>query len=336
MKLSVAMITYNHEPFIAQAIASVLAQRTNFDYEIVIGEDCSTDGTRAIVEDFALRYPDRIRPILREQNVGGLRNIESTLNACRGQYLAILEGDDYWTCEDKLQRQVDLLDAHPDCAICCHRVLFLDESRAEKPYPGSGVRPRRPSGTYTLEDLLRDNFVVTCSTVLRRELMVPLPATFAALRVGDWPRNALAARHGNIQLMDENMATYRLHPTSVWSSLSPSRQLREMIRMLELLEKELGDRYTKPIRETIARFYLDLAYTARSEGNRMETARHLSNCIRNGGLRLGISPRTFAGLAAYTLIGSWYKVFSKADESTKGVSPEASSPASGPSRAGLH
>jgi glycosyltransferase involved in cell wall biosynthesis len=318
MKLSVALITYNQERFIAQAIESALAQKMNFDYEIVIGEDCSTDGTRAIVVDFARRYPDHIRPILREQNIGGLQNIESTLDACRGQYVAILEGDDYWTCKDKLQRQADFLDTHPDCAICCHRVLFLDESRAQKPDPRSGVHPRRPPGTYTLEDLLRDNFVVTCSTVLRRELMVPLPAAFAALALGDWPRNALAARHGNIQLMDESMATYRLHPTSVWSSLPLSRQFHEVIRMLELLEKELDNRYKRTIRSSIARFYLELAYAARSGGNRIETARHLSNCIRNGGLRLGTSPRTFAGLAAYTLIGSGYKIFSRANSAPSG------------------
>ena len=148
--------------------------------------------------------------------------------------------------------------------------------------------------------------------------MVPLPAAFAALRVGDWPRNALAARHGNIQLMDENMATYRLHPTSVWSSLPLSHQFHEVIRMRELLEKELGNRYTPTIRNSVARFYLELAYVARSEGNRFETARHLSNCIRKGGLRLGRSPRIFAGLAAYTLIGSGYRVFSRANTATRG------------------
>jgi glycosyltransferase involved in cell wall biosynthesis len=117
MKLSVAMITYNHERFITQALESVLAQRVNFDYEIVVGEDCSTDDTRAIVMYFHRRYPGRIVPLLREKNIGGARNIELTLAACRGQYVAMLEGDDYWTCEDKLQRQVDFLDANPDYAI---------------------------------------------------------------------------------------------------------------------------------------------------------------------------------------------------------------------------
>ena len=127
MRLSVAMITYNHERFIAQALESVLAQRVNFDYEIIVGEDCSTDGTRAIVMDFHRRYPGGIVPLLREKNIGGARNIELTLAACRGHYLAMSEGDDYWTCEDKLQRQVDFLDANPDYAICCHRVQIFDE-----------------------------------------------------------------------------------------------------------------------------------------------------------------------------------------------------------------
>src|ERR1700676_4069851 len=102
MKLSVMMITYNHERFIAQAIESVLAQRVNFDYEIVIGEDCSTDRTRNIVMDFHRRYPDRIVPLLRRYNLGGPENLIATLASCGRQYVALLEGDDYWTCADKL------------------------------------------------------------------------------------------------------------------------------------------------------------------------------------------------------------------------------------------
>src|ERR1700745_2179124 len=113
MKLSVMMITYNHEQFIAQAIESVLMQKVNFDFEIVIGEDCSTDGTRAIVLDFQHRYPGRIALILRPRNIGPMWTKESTLAACRGQYLSILEGDDYWTSTDKIQKQVDFLDSHP-------------------------------------------------------------------------------------------------------------------------------------------------------------------------------------------------------------------------------
>ena len=202
MKFSVAMITYNQERFIGQAIESVLAQKVNFDFEIVIGEDCSTDGTRAIVMDYQRRYPDRIVSILRPRNVGPMRNIESTLAACRGEYLSILEGDDYWTSVDKIQKQIDFLDSHPDCAICCHRVKFLNETGSAE----FDVFPALAAGPYTIEDLLRGNFVMTCSAVMRRDLMNGFPSSLSDMKVGDWARCAWVARHGTIELMYEIMA----------------------------------------------------------------------------------------------------------------------------------
>ena len=215
MKLSVAMITYNQERFIGQAIESVLAQKVNFDYEIVIGEDCSTDGTRAIVTDFSRRYPGRIVPLLRERNLGGPHNFLGTLAACRGQYLALLEGDDYWTSVDKVQRQVDFLDAYPDRALCCHRVKFLYETGSAP----IDFYPLLAAGPYTIQDLLRVNFVVTCSSMLRRELIDHLPRWLFETYLGDWPLYAIIASHGKIELMDEIMATYRVHSGGVWSSL---------------------------------------------------------------------------------------------------------------------
>lgn len=107
MKVSVLMITYNHEKFIAQAIDSILMQQVNFDYEIVIGEDCSTDGTRAIVIQYQKEYPDKIRLLLPEENLGMHKNFVQTFRACQGEYIALLEGDDYWTSPRKLQKQVD-------------------------------------------------------------------------------------------------------------------------------------------------------------------------------------------------------------------------------------
>ena len=126
-KLSVCMITYNHERFIAQAIESVLEQKTAFDFELVIGEDCSTDGTRTIVMRYAQRYPAKIRAFIRDKNLGLGRNGPQTINECHGQYVAMLEGDDYWIDPDKLQMQVDFLDANPSYSLCCHRCKIYDE-----------------------------------------------------------------------------------------------------------------------------------------------------------------------------------------------------------------
>jgi glycosyltransferase involved in cell wall biosynthesis len=320
MKLSVMMITYNHERFIAQALESVLAQRVNFDYEIVIGEDCSTDGTREILMDFCRRYPKRIVPLLRDKNVGAMRNLETTLAACRGQYLALLEGDDYWTSQEKLERQVNFLDTHPSSSMCCHRVQFLDETG----FAEADVFPSLPAGPYTIEDLLKGNFVMTCSAVLRRDLVPALPPWFQKMKLGDWAMFALAARHGTIELMDEIMSVYRVHQGGVWSSLSSMSRSREAVRMLEALDKHLDFQYTNTIRRTIGRCqhriavsYLGMASIARQAGNRIKTAKHLAGYLRSGGLKVPGSRRAFASFAAYTLIGSWYKVFSRAKQTNR-------------------
>ncbi len=117
--VSVKMITYNHEPYIRQAIEGVLSQKTNFPFELVIGEDCSTDGTREIVFDYAKRYPDIIHVITSEFNVGMKANGKRTFDACKGKYIAYCEGDDYWNRDDKLQKQVNYMESHPECGLVC-------------------------------------------------------------------------------------------------------------------------------------------------------------------------------------------------------------------------
>ncbi|MDD5673384.1 MAG: glycosyltransferase, partial [Chitinivibrionales bacterium] len=117
LAVSVCMITYNHAPYIAQAIESVLQQKTNYVFELVIGEDCSTDKTREIVLKYQEKYPDIIHVVMSESNVGVKKNWNRTLRACKGTYLAFCEGDDYWLRYDKLQKEVDYLETHPDCSM---------------------------------------------------------------------------------------------------------------------------------------------------------------------------------------------------------------------------
>src|SRR5438309_1588573 len=109
-------------------------QVTDFDYEIVIGEDCSTDRTREIVADLARLYPEKIRPLFHETNVGANRNLALALQMCQGQYVALLEGDDYWIDARKLQRQVWFLDDHPDYVICFHNVQVIYEDGSKIPH----------------------------------------------------------------------------------------------------------------------------------------------------------------------------------------------------------
>lgn len=317
MKVSVAMITYNHERFIGQALESVFAQRVNFDYEVVIGEDCSTDRTRDVITELQERHPGQIRLLLRSRNVGVNRNFAETIAACTGVYVAFLEGDDFWTVVDKLQKQVDFLDTHPDRSICCHRVKFVyDGSMGSEDFTHD-VFPTQSAGSYTITDLLKGNFIMTCSMVLRRGLIGPFPSWFRELKVGDWPLCAMVARFGSIELFDEVMAGYRVHPGSTWYSLPKTSRLRETARMLRAVDRELGYRYTQTITQTIATPYLSLALQSRSNGKRTETAKHLMGWLCNGGLRMPVSPRLPVGLAAYVLIGSAYKLFSRASSEVR-------------------
>ena len=163
-KVSVLLITYNHEKLIGQALDSILMQKTTFPTEVVIGEDCSTDSTRDIVRAYSERYPETIRAILPEVNQGPFQNVIRTLNECRGEYIAAIEGDDYWTDPGKLQLQVDFLDAHPECSSSFHKVLkvFDDGSQPSVEFP------EFPKGVATIEDLLSGEFgnlIPSCSAM---------------------------------------------------------------------------------------------------------------------------------------------------------------------------
>ena len=119
--VSIVCITYNHEPYLRQALDGFLMQRTTFPVEIILAEDCSSDGTRAICEEYLVKYPDKIKYIYRDHNVGYNENEYEAMCAADGKYIAYCEGDDYWTDPQKLQKQVDFLEAHPDYSVCWHR-----------------------------------------------------------------------------------------------------------------------------------------------------------------------------------------------------------------------
>lgn len=130
-KLSVLCITYNHEKFIKQTLESFMMQKTDFDFEVIIGEDCSTDNTREIIKEFEQKYPHIIKPIYRDKNIGAMQNSIDILYRANGDYIAFCEGDDYWTDPYKLQKQVSFLEANPEYSLCWCRFKTLDENTGE-------------------------------------------------------------------------------------------------------------------------------------------------------------------------------------------------------------
>lgn len=137
--VSIVCITYNHEPYLRKALDGFLMQKTSFAYEIVLAEDCSTDGTRRICEEYAGKYPDIIHYIYRDHNVGYNENEYEAMSAAKGKYIAYCEGDDYWTISNKLQKQVDFLESHVDYSVCWHRCKHHNVTTGEDKSDACGM-----------------------------------------------------------------------------------------------------------------------------------------------------------------------------------------------------
>ena len=253
--LSVCMITYGHEKYILQAIESVLAQNTEFDFELVIGEDCSPDGTRAIVQQYADQNPGVVRPLMHESNLGPKGNWIATLEACRGKYIAALEGDDYWTDSNKLSRQVAFLEANPEYILCGHDVDEVDD-RGEPIEGPRRIPPIRKDGGRL--EIVESNFVPTCSAVFRRRLPEVWPQWYRDIPVGDYPLWVWLTAHGRIRCFSETMGAYRIHPEGIWSKTAFRKMKNVSICMFAHLDKDLDRKFHGVFASHIVREYREL------------------------------------------------------------------------------
>jgi len=230
--VSVNMITYNHEPYIAQAIEGVLQQKTNFPFELVIGEDCSTDGTREIVFDYKKKYPDTIRVITSDKNVGACKNSLRTEKACRGKYIAYCEGDDYWHHPQKLQKQVDYLESHPECGLVFsdYHLLHVENGKLIRDYRRNEGKNSLTQGSpkQILGAFLRGKYgIQTCTVCLRKDILDSLIAsdpflyTSRHFRMGDTQRWAGFSQVSRLWRIDESLATHNLLIESISKSRNP-------------------------------------------------------------------------------------------------------------------
>jgi glycosyltransferase involved in cell wall biosynthesis len=241
-KISVAMITYNHEKFIAQAIESVLMQKTDFTVELIIGEDCSTDGTRRIVQEYAQKFPNVIRAILHERNVGVQRNLRATFDACQGDYIALLEGDDYWVDPYKLQKQTKFLETNRHYSMCgCKAQRILQASDGS--YKDAGIyRPKISKPYYELKDFIEDMPMHT-STVLLRKNHLELPHWLNEIVGWDGCIFSILADKGPVGYLDEVTSNFRLHSGGIWTGRSPVERWREVQKIFELQNAHFGGKY---------------------------------------------------------------------------------------------
>ena len=212
--VSVWMVTYNHEKYIAAALESILMQKTNFDFEIVIGEDKSTDRTRSIIKEYQQQYPTIIIPIYHDVNVGAMRNAyEFTLPLCKGKYIACLEGDDYWTDPLKLQKQVDFLETNEQYSMCFTSRKVIDEVNKKE-------KIELVKNDFTVDAILTGLIPFTQTIVLRNKKEIFNTLATLIDDVGDRPLGYACLMHGKVKMLEGVTAVYRFSGSGAWSSKS--------------------------------------------------------------------------------------------------------------------
>jgi glycosyltransferase involved in cell wall biosynthesis len=247
--VSVRILAYNHEKYIVKCLESVLMQRTNFPYEVIIGEDCSTDGTREIVFDYEKKYPEIIRVITAEQNVGPQRNIDRINQACRGQYRAICEGDDYWIDPLKLQKQVDFMMAHPEIVMCFHNAFFVKEGTLTAHL----YIPFNLPEILTFPEVIKSG-IPTASSMVRGDIFTTLPEWRLNLLGGDRFFWLWCAHIGKVGYLKEVMSVYRRHSEGLIARTNKKEWISGTISMLEQFDQETGYQHTDLIRPLIKQF----------------------------------------------------------------------------------
>jgi len=243
-RVTVLLLTYNHAGFIAQSIESVLQQRTRFPFELIILDDCSTDGTREIVQRYADADPGRVKAVFAERNGESSSAWLAEFASTSAEYIAILEGDDYWISEEKLQKQADFLDAHPECSMSFHNVLVVHEGTQIEPYEFNPAHQNRMTG---VEDLLDANYIATCSAIYRAGVVTEFPDHLMNLVGSDWAFHLLHAEHGLIGYLAETLAAYRVYRAGSWTRLTEEKKITNVLETYDAFEAVLPHRYSARI-----------------------------------------------------------------------------------------
>ena len=263
--VSICCLAYNQAEYIRKALDGFVGQKTSFPYEVLIHDDASSDGTADIIREYAGRYPDVIKPVLQTENQysQGFTNISGTYNFPRaqGKYIAMCEGDDFWTDTGKLQRQVDFMEANPECSLVFHSARIQVEGRA---LTERWMRPYRGDRRLSPEEVIdKTSGYPTASLLFRKEMVKALPDYYVNAPIADIPLQMMAASRGWVYYMDRPMCVYRLGGSYSWTELmkqgdrqeKAERYYRQMRQMYREFDVDTGGRFHETAVHAVRRIY---------------------------------------------------------------------------------
>jgi len=219
-RVSVCVVTWMHRDLIAQCLDSIVMQRTTFPFEVIVSDDCSTDGTGEICRSYAERFPGLVRALVQPRRLGMMENTRAVTADVRGEFIAWCDGDDYWTDPAKLQLQVDALDAHPQCDLCSHGSYVIEHDGS----PAGSVFPAFSDRLISADELLRRDggLICTSSLMSRSYLMAQAPEWFFRMPMGDYFGQAIAAFRGGAVHLGRVMCAYRRDSLGVRNVVEPT------------------------------------------------------------------------------------------------------------------
>ena len=241
-KISVIITSYNHARYINQCAESILEQKGNFNLEIILGDDCSTDNTNELLQVYSELYPGIVKIFPKRENMGVTKNLKRCLEACTGEYIAICEGDDYWTDEYKLQKQMQLLEEHKDYSMCfsAYMIFYEDENK----FSPFSDQTSLGKDVITTEDLILINSIGNFSCCMyRTDAVKKLPKDIYDVFTVDWMFNMACGEVGKIGFIKDTMSVYRKHSKGVWTGKSDAEQIEFALTLVDIYDRLLDHKY---------------------------------------------------------------------------------------------
>ena len=285
-QVSVCVQTYQHKDFIRKCLDNIISQQTDFAFEIVLGEDCSTDGTREICVDYAERYPHLIRLFLHDRKnviyingrATGRYNLINGLTSARGKYIAICEGDDYWNDNTKLQRQFDFLENNPDFILCFHNAKIVDAQG--KLVAESKLRTIHKQ-SQNQDSLVTGAFIPTLTCMFRNRGLDQLPEDFRKVTNADTFLFSWLGQQGSAAYLPEiNDAMYRVHSGGLWSNRDNISQLDANRQTLQTLYQHIDDAWKPVLKQRLDRMHEELLLAQLSKIKPMAYFQTLADYVR--------------------------------------------------------
>lgn len=285
IKLNVVLITYNHEKYIEQTLQTILMQETNFKFNILIADDCSTDNTLNLIRQIETTTDIPFIYLPNDHNLGIMQNYKRSFAACDADYVAIMEGDDLWTDKGRLQKHVDFLNNHTECAMTFNRFAVKDfEKDTVNIQPTFAPIEEEKFYKYiTGHDLAYSNLIGNFSTcVYRNSALKMLPDQLFSIKCYDWLTNIMVSKSGLIGCLIQPMSIYRIHSAGVWSGQSQREQIQSIVDAIEIYDEYTNREFTAGFSAHKERLLAQLRVPEEQVGVRNEIRKSVKRVLKAG------------------------------------------------------